>query len=478
MNHKAIVCKLVNLKPHPNGDKLQIGEAAGHTVIVGLENKEEDIGLFFSTELQLSEEYCKAHDLIRRRNPETGKTEGGFFEENRRVRALTLRGVKCEGYWAPITTLSFADSKYEYYGKNLHCPPYLGDEIDFVNGVKICSKYYTPATAERIKKQKESQEKEVKEGFASPKGETFACLKHFDTPNVKSIIFPDKPGYVILTHKLHGTSGRTAYGKVTRRLTEDELPLWNKILLKLDKWTKGKFKFTRFTWPTVQEWKYVTGTRNTIVRDGQGSSENEMRLALVKPILPGLVKGECIYYEIVGYKNNGQPLMKHSTTKSENKALKAKYGDQIVYSYGCSPTGLKPGLKTSDSDASLMSNIYVYRITRTTEDGQVLDMPWSQLKARCHELGVEHVPEADISMWTSSVGETMYIYKRNECKLLELFAENHPWEDEHISEGLCIRVEYNDSTRPHIYKFKTWDFRVLEGIAKDIPEYIDEEEIS
>jgi hypothetical protein len=135
----------------------------------------------------------------------------------------------------------------------------------------------------------------------------------------------------------------------------------------------------------------------------------------------------------------------------------------MTYSYGCSPIGL----------GKMKSDIYVYRITRTSEDGSVLDMPWTQVKARCHELGVKHVPEINLPMWASSIKWAMENYN-----LEELANTNNPWKDEHISEGLCIRIEYEDSTRPHIYKYKTWDFKVLENMVKDQPDYIDTEEIN
>ena len=72
-----------------------------------------------------------------------------------------------------------------------------------------------------------------------------------------------------------------------------------------------------------------------------------------------LAKGETAYYEIVGYLPSGSFIQKN-------------------YDYGCKPGEYK---------------IAVYRITKTSEDGHVIEYGWQAMKERCVELGVEHVQE-------------------------------------------------------------------------------------
>ena len=84
-----------------------------------------ELGIFFSSDGQLSHDFCMKNNLYRK-NPTDGTPMGGYFEENRRVRAIKLRGEYSEGFWIPEKSLSF-------------CGPHSlkeGDEFDTVNKVK------------------------------------------------------------------------------------------------------------------------------------------------------------------------------------------------------------------------------------------------------------------------------------------------------------------------------------------------------
>ena len=63
-DYKAVVCKINEIRKHPNADRLQIATVAGgYEVIVDLDTKLEDLGVYFDTDGQLSDEFCKANDL-------------------------------------------------------------------------------------------------------------------------------------------------------------------------------------------------------------------------------------------------------------------------------------------------------------------------------------------------------------------------------------------------------------------------------
>lgn len=142
----------------------------------------------------------------------------------------------------------------------------------------------------------------------------------------------------------------------------------------------------------------------------------------------------------------------------EDKELKKQYGDQMIYSYGCAPnTPNVPKFK-----------VFVYRMTRTNEDGIKSEVPYHQLVSRCKELGLDIVPELKES----------FIYDGDKEKLYELcnsLAEGPSTLDpSHIKEGVVIRVEHpNQETN---YKCKSFHFCMLEGIQKNNPEFVDEEE--
>ena len=56
--HCGYVVKISELNPHSNADRLQIATIFGASVIVGLDVKIGDLGVYFPIDLQLSEEYC------------------------------------------------------------------------------------------------------------------------------------------------------------------------------------------------------------------------------------------------------------------------------------------------------------------------------------------------------------------------------------------------------------------------------------
>jgi len=123
--YKAIVAKII-VFPHPDADRLQLGNVLGNQVVVGLDTYTSEVGLFFNTDGQLSSEFCIANDLLRRKDSE-GKPAGGMFDENnRRVRAQKFRGQKSDGFWIPLTSLNFTGGDISSLKE--------GDMLDEFNG--------------------------------------------------------------------------------------------------------------------------------------------------------------------------------------------------------------------------------------------------------------------------------------------------------------------------------------------------------
>ena len=55
----------------------------------------------------LSEVFAKQHDLVAYTDPATGEKKGGFFAQNRRVRAQRFRGERSDGFWVPMSYFAF-----------------------------------------------------------------------------------------------------------------------------------------------------------------------------------------------------------------------------------------------------------------------------------------------------------------------------------------------------------------------------------
>ena len=425
MSYTAIVCKLTNVRPHPNADRLQLATVYGHQIIVGLDYVEGQIGVFFRTDGQLSEEFAKANDLVQYTDPVTGERRGGFFPKNRRVRAINLRGEKSEGFFAPM-------NMFEFTGNTSMLQ--LGDEFDKYNGVPICNKYETRAT------------KQARGRKITHRRETEMLRMHVDTKQFRYEVDKIPVGSLItLTEKLHGTSHR--FGRVL-----DDAPLNYPRLRRLLRLPLTK-----------KVWCYLSGTRRVILERYKGNlyhDDESFRHNVCALLRGNLHKGEVLYMEIVGYTTTGATIMgKQSIEKIKDKALRndliGMYGKYMVYHYGCEPG---------------VAKAYVYRIVRHNEDGVATELSWSQVKARCSELGIEHTPELSQEI----------VHGKNLHNYLKIVVEHSVkgaslLTDKHIREGVVIRVD-TPSGGTYWLKSKQWVFGILEGFLKEDENFVDREE--
>lgn len=429
MAYQAIVCA-IQTRPHPNADKLALGTVHGYQVVVGLDTEDGDVGVFFPTDGQLSQEMCDANDLIGYVDEETGERKGGFFAKNRRVRSQKFRGEKSDGYWTPLSALEFTGADVSALSE--------GDQFDELNGVPICNKYFTPAT---LKAQQSSAGKKRRENDLFAKHvDTLQFRNEFDRLPEATIIY--------LTEKLHGTSGRVGLVKES-------------VNLPTPKWKRPFAKMFKIKHKTEKSYVPLLGTRNTILADhtveGFYGSE-EFRWSAVEKIVPNLHKDEIIYFELVGYTNTGQPIMAQPSTK-DLKDIKKQYGEQMTFAYG-QPAGT--------------CGLHVYRITRVNEDGNAVELPWIQVKARCRELGINHVPEIP--------GSSPFLHDTSRPEFLrdgvEYNMEGPSLLDEtHIREGVVVRAELPDGSTKFL-KSKSFSFGVIEGYLKTSDDYVDAEEIA
>lgn len=394
--YQALVSR-ITLRPHPNADKLQIGVCAGNQVIVGLDTKGGDLGVFFPPDGQLNYEFAKTHKLL--------KEDGGYVDTNRRVRAIKLRGERSEGIWLPMSALGSPWDK-------LRDGSVIEDE-------RLAVKYETPAT-------KRAQLQQAR--IARPANRWFP--KHRDTQQLRYFINNIPPGaHIIITEKLHGTSGRYA-------LVRDPQPrTW---LDKLLRRTRAPYNF-------------LVGSRNVVLSKhpemGYYGSE-QFRTDAVRGL--ELAKGEIVYGELVGYTDTGGLIMPaHSVDRTKLAGVYEQFGSTMKYTYGCLPGTCQ---------------FYIYAISRVLEDGTIWELPWYAVEARAHELGFPLVPEI-----------ASFINNEHGFTLSDAILEKpSKLDSSHIAEGVVVRVESKWGIQ--YYKQKSFTFQVLEGIAKDDERYVDPEE--
>jgi hypothetical protein len=422
MSYKATVVRLSNVRPHSNADRVQLATVLGNQIVIGLNSKEGDLGIYFPSDGQLSEIFCKNNSLFRKAEMNNDPEKTGMFDENRRVRAQRFRGEISDGFWIPLDTviLGGVNSLNE------------GDEFDTLDGVEICSKYINPATA---KIARENQGKKTRTAKTS-----VMFKEHFDTAHFgKHLHEFDFGQTIVITEKLHGTSGRIGHVLVERDLN------WK------DRLAKRFGVQVRDT-----EWKYMNGTRRVVLEETSGTQFHDptIRDKAFNLFKGNLRKGETVFFEIVGYESTGASIMPSvDTTKMGDKEFTKTYGKKMTYSYGCEPNE---------------SEVYVYRMTLTDEDGHSIDYSWDDVVKRCNEIGVKHVPHIrtiTLKEISTNYSDPRDIKENFSNIVTEMGSGPSILDSRHIKEGVCVRIEGGLINRTT--KFKSFEFKVLEGIVKD-----------
>lgn len=458
MTGKALICKLGTIEAINGADKIAQVKMFGETVIVSKDYTEGTVGLLFDCETELSHEFCSANNLYRHSNLNSDQTVKGYMEDNRRVRPIRLKGVRCSAMWMPLSSL---------YNLGIKVPNLeIGQEIGEIDDVKICSKYITQKT----KSTKQNKEGKVKLNL------TPTFKEHIDTDqwgrNTHKVQVGD---LVVITEKLHGTSIRVANLQVIRTKS------WFEKLL------------NRFGFKTLDtDYKFMVGSRRVVKSIDGNEAENkehyyneDLWTKIGNEQFRGkLRKGETVYAEIVGYTPDGQSIMgshsneklKNFMSKDEYKEFINRYGETTEFTYGCSKPYVTDNGIIYDG-INPYYKVFVYRITMTNEDGETVDYSWEQVKTRCEQMGVLHVPEIDktlisLSLELLNIRDVQQYLEHVVEKYTESESENFP---QHLNEGVVIRIE-NGSLIPQFYKSKRYLFKVLEGIIKDNPDNVDVEE--
>lgn len=456
--HCGYVVKVEKLRPHGNADRLQIATFFGNDTCVGLDIVLGEIGIYFPTDLQLSVEYCDKNNLVRKKD-ENGNNIGGYMDPNKRnVTAVRLRGERSDGLYMPLSSLEFTGVNMDDLN--------VGDTIDIVNGVEICRKYIPRGNKRKGGGQSEGNRTRKKKVPVAP---LFA--EHADTEQLAYNLAAFKPGdQVEVTLKMHGTSQRTGYLPILKGYKKNILDY-----------------ILRREGTPIYDWGYVTGTRRTVLENYEGGyyGDNEFREQHSKLFEGKLHKGETVYYEVVGFTNTGTPIMgSSSNAKLNDKDFIKQYGDTTVFSYGCYPDGKKRmhgkdelGHFFIDEEAP-QSDMYVYRMTITNEDGDVVEYTPDFMRYRCEQMGAKcvpifwkgYIPENPGSATDPTISAGEWILNKAEI----YFDGPDPVGKTHVREGVVVRIV----NRPKFtaYKHKNFSFKCLEGIVKSSSETPDMEE--
>lgn len=297
--YKAYITRIKDLRKHPNADRLQLGSCFGNTVCVSLEYTNEQLGIYFPTDGQLSLEFADVNNLLRKKD-DAGNSIGGYMDPvKRNVQAIRLRGEKSDGLFLPLESLaSFGDISTLKEG----------DTIDSFNGHEICTKYIP----RRNNRQNQSSTGNRTRKKKVPVAPLFS--EHADTEQLAYNLDAFKSGdQYEITLKMHGTSQRTGYLPVFKG--------YKKTLIDRLFRREGK---------PIYDWGYVSGTRRTVLDNFEGGyyGSNEFREQHSKSFEGKLWKGETVYYEVVGFTTSGAPIMGDCDNKK--LMIKSSLNDMVI----------------------------------------------------------------------------------------------------------------------------------------------------
>lgn len=473
MTGQAIIARLKELHDIPEADKIQQAKIYGETIIVSKDHEEGELGILFDMETQLSHDFCHYNNLYRHSHLNADTQKQGYIEDNRRVKPLRLKGVQCSGFWMPISSLSYIDRCFGYdsskeTGANSLEEGYQFTEID---GEEICKKWIPS------RRRTSGSGKRKKEGRISFDFLIENFKEHVDTDHwARNKHQVEEGNLVILTEKLHGTSGRASYASI-----KVPMNIFKKIILWVNSMIIHKMKL-KLNEATASRMDFVVGSRRTIKSIGGTEKENakhyyesDLWTKAAKEHFEGkLYRGETVYFEIVGYTPEGQPIMgiysneklKPFMDKKEYKEFIDRYGKETVFTYGCvstAPIKATSGITGDITEHFAKYKVFVYRITQTNKNDVTIDLSWEQVKRRCDQMNVPHVPELKKYYIEEENNIITRILDQEVDTFAHLPSKNFP---EHLREGVVVRIEHGGLI-PKFLKHKNYYYRVLEGQIKE-----------
>ena len=459
--YKAYVTYVTNIRPAANADRLNACEVFGNTTIIDKTITEDTLVLYLPSDGQISVEFGEKNNLFRRKD-DAGNNVGGFIDPDKRnITAIRLRGNRSDGLVLPISCLNYCfahgDASIELRA---------GDVIDgLVNGHEICCKYIPRSNTRRGT---------VTEGNRTRKKKVATAplfKEHADTEQLAYNLGAFKPGDEIeITLKMHGTSQRTGYLPVLQGYADTWPCRVGNALRHIMRKMGCYHGEDVHDGEPIYDYGYVSGTRRVVLENYEGGfyGDNQFREQHSKTFEGKLWKGETVYYEVVGFTTSGAPIMSSaSNSKLQDKEFIKQYDKETVFSYGCSFAGI----------ALPQSDIYVYRMTMTNPDGEVVEYTPDFMRYRCEQMAVKTVPvfgkaiispdrlhfiapdgyDHDYRITDENVGEAV-------MKVVEEFYDGpDPVGKTHVREGAVVRIV----NRPKFaaYKHKNFSFKVLSNIA-------------
>lgn len=378
-NYSATIVRLENTFNLEGLDNLVGVTFFGLTALVSKDTPVGELGVLFPAECQLSMEMAKENNLHRHGvyNKDQGKS--GYLEDNRRVRAIRLRGNQSNALFLGLDSLSWTGVKLKDLKE--------GDTFDTLNGKEICKKYFKRQKSSMMaNKQAREEVQRVDKKFIPEHADSLNYWR-----NKKQIKSTDT---VVVTQKLHGTSIRIGNTLVNRKMN-----LLEKALKKVGVKIQDK------------EYDNVYGSRK-VIKDPDNPFQThyyseDLWSSVGRQLDDKVPQGFVLYGEIIGYVEGNAPIQKN-------------------YTYNL-PVG--------------NHELYLYRITYINPQGIQTDLSWDQIKVFCRDHGLKHVPELWVGKH-KNFDIDKFVPQTEAVRYSDKYPTALPLSpDSRSDEGVCIRKE-------------------------------------
>lgn len=416
---KSVQIREEDWRPHSNADRLKCVTIDFQNVITGIDAPAGHY-VYFPVECQIADVILRNTNSYRDASKNANPEKSGFFEDNRRVKAIRLRGERSQGYIIPFSDLLHA------FGYDSSLQVGTDEYFDTVDGVVVCNKYVIPSKSQGIT----NKGKQAKKLTRLVEGQVHL---HEDTDNLrKEIQRLDLDSTVTISYKEHGTSGWCS----------------NVLVYRYMKWYHKLFyKLTKFKKP--MKYDLVYGSRKVVKNrhfDPKGSDhfysydiwQDIVKKYRLDEIVP---KGYSLYYEIVGFTKDGQYIQK-------------------PFDYGCNQ---------QEGEAK----IKVYRVTFTNADGVVYNLNTLEARNFTQRLGLDFV---DV-LYNGRLGDLLYFLdgeptpddeREHKEKLIQVMEKHYNNKDCYMcvnkvpEEGVVMTIE-DSPFEFDAYKLKSSDFLEYES---------------
>jgi len=423
VNYLATVTTVKNLRAHPNADRMRVATILGCNVITGLNTKENDLVVFFPLETCISTEFLSYTNSFEDKTLNRDTTIKGYFSSKNRVRAISLRGSKCEGYIVPVAHLeAFA---FDVLGKNIKIDEsFVNWDFDTIFDHLLVKKYI-PAN-QRIPNVAGGKTKGNIKKYISKLVENQFRF-HPSTEQLKRNIDKLSPNDIIsLDYKIHGTSF-----VASNLLTKKKL--------------NWRDKLAKFIGANVVETEYGllyssrSVLKNSFIDDGKNHNhfyDEDVWGIVANKVYPLLKQGITVYGEIAGYTKSGAFIQK-------------------PYDYGCNPGEL---------------DYWIYRMTYTNPNGDVMEFSHHQIKEYCQKYGMK-MPHTEYYGYAKDLFPELDTENRWHENFLEKFSEKYLEQDCFMckgklpAEGWIIRIHNTDEWK--VFKNKSFAFLQKESAMLD-----------